>query len=263
MPYKFTAKEQDEETGLYYYGARYLDAKYSRWLSADPAVSDYIPMAPVNDEARKHNQNLPGMGGIFNHINCNLYAYGANNPVRYIDPDGETPVKPNTKIGQQAHTFFEDQLAIILLSKQAASHRTAYSDRSLKRIMNFLFKQMGVDTRNQAILAEQDPAVDELSAPQKRPDLAITNSIDNTITVYELKPDSCRTGYKNTKAKAQIAGYIADLSKNSSGYNVKVGTDIPSGFTLPYPEAGENATITFTADPTTPGLYYYTIDDGK
>ena len=24
------------------------------------------------------------MGGIFNHINCNLYAYGANNPVRYI-----------------------------------------------------------------------------------------------------------------------------------------------------------------------------------
>ena len=27
LPYKFTAKEQDEETGLYYYGARYLDAK--------------------------------------------------------------------------------------------------------------------------------------------------------------------------------------------------------------------------------------------
>ena len=74
LPYKFTAKEQDEKTGLYYYGARYLDAKYSRWLSTDPAVSDYVPQAPVNDEARKHNQNLPGMGGIFNHINCNMVA---------------------------------------------------------------------------------------------------------------------------------------------------------------------------------------------
>ena len=32
-----------EETGYNYYGARYLDPKYSRWLSGDPALGDYIP----------------------------------------------------------------------------------------------------------------------------------------------------------------------------------------------------------------------------
>ncbi|QSI03477.1 RHS repeat-associated core domain-containing protein [Treponema pedis] len=88
LPFRFTGKELDEETGLYYYGARYLDPKYSRWLSGDPALNDYIPQAPVNDEAKKHNENLPGMGGVFNTVNLYVYHYAGNNPVKYTDPDG-------------------------------------------------------------------------------------------------------------------------------------------------------------------------------
>ena len=77
LPYKFTAKELDEETGLYYYGARYLDPKYSMWISTDPALGDYL------------GQSSKGEGGIYNSTNLNLYHYGNNNPVSYKDPDGE------------------------------------------------------------------------------------------------------------------------------------------------------------------------------
>nr|WP_252722869.1 RHS repeat-associated core domain-containing protein [Treponema pedis] len=102
-----------EETGLYYYGARYLDPKYSRWLSGDPALNDYIPQAPIDDEAKKHNENLPGMGGVFNTVNLHVYHYAGNNPVKYTDPDGrdtetvKETIKISIDLGKQLAPLFE------------------------------------------------------------------------------------------------------------------------------------------------------------
>ena len=105
LPYKFTAQEKDSETGLYYYGARYLDPKYSRWISTDPALGEYIPIASTNDKAKEKNGNLPGMGGIYNHINSSLYHYAGNNPVRYVDPDGNEIINTNV---WYAREFMQD-----------------------------------------------------------------------------------------------------------------------------------------------------------
>jgi hypothetical protein len=52
-------------------------------------MGEYIPQAPINDEAKKANQNLPGMGGVFNLVNLHTYHYAGNNPVKYTDPDGK------------------------------------------------------------------------------------------------------------------------------------------------------------------------------
>ena len=68
--------ELDTETGLYYYGARYLDQRYSRWLSGDPAITDYMAGTSA------------GEGGVYNTVNFNVYHYGGNNPIKYIDPTG-------------------------------------------------------------------------------------------------------------------------------------------------------------------------------
>ncbi|MDC2663187.1 SpvB/TcaC N-terminal domain-containing protein [Bacteroides ovatus] len=47
-PYLFNAKEFDEETGLYYYGARYYDPRLSLWLSVDPYKENNPWITPYN-----------------------------------------------------------------------------------------------------------------------------------------------------------------------------------------------------------------------
>ena len=98
LPFRFTGKELDEETGLYYYGARYLDPKYSRWLSGDPALNDYIP-SPGTDPAK-----LAGMGGVYNTVNLHVYHYAGNNPIKYTDPTGKNIIE---EIARKTADFFE------------------------------------------------------------------------------------------------------------------------------------------------------------
>ncbi len=61
--YRYSGKERDSITGLYYYGARYYASWLGRWLSADP-------LGPVDG--------------------LNFYEFVGNNPVSYVDPTGCT-----------------------------------------------------------------------------------------------------------------------------------------------------------------------------
>lgn len=65
----FAGKPQDSDTGLSYMGARYYDPVIGRFLGVDP--QDVDP------------ENLHSF---------NRYAYANNNPYRYVDPDGHSPL---------------------------------------------------------------------------------------------------------------------------------------------------------------------------
>ena len=62
LPYKFNGKQFDEETGLYYYGARYMNPVTSLWYGVDPLAEKYLKTG--------------------------AYVYCGGNPIVLKDPDG-------------------------------------------------------------------------------------------------------------------------------------------------------------------------------
>ena len=67
QPYKYNGKELDTKNGLnwYDYGARHYDAAFGRWFAVDPLAEKMYAWSP--------------------------YGYCFNNPVKFVDEDGEFP----------------------------------------------------------------------------------------------------------------------------------------------------------------------------
>jgi RHS repeat-associated protein len=210
----FTAKELDPETGFYYFGTRYLDPRFSKWMSADPALGGYLPGAgkavvyqsPGLTNKWRSYPDLPGMGGAFQSKNLALYSYGHHNPGTLIDPNGlevfegsdeDYPSLYNSRNGVKAHN-----LAFEWLEEQYPN-RFVF-DSPLKSIFNNL------------IFGSGEPDVLD-----KRMQL-----------IWELKPITwVNRSWKLQQAQDQVQGYLDDLRKGGKDYGRGDSRDI-----IPYIE---------------------------
>ncbi|SDA19794.1 RHS repeat-associated core domain-containing protein [Nitrosospira sp. Nsp18] len=96
--YRYSGKELDDSTGLYYYGARYYAPWLGRWLSPDPAGT------------------VDGM---------NLYAFVGGNPITHVDVGGMAKKKPQATSSSSSSPVsnpFEWQV------KHTASYLTSDTD---------------------------------------------------------------------------------------------------------------------------------------
>ncbi|MDC7126871.1 MAG: RHS repeat-associated core domain-containing protein [Spirochaetales bacterium] len=100
----YTGKELDEETGLYYYNAR--------WYIAELYESTVHTILPNHAKLKEFDDPNIGRFTTEDPIRdgLNWYAYANNNPLKFVDPTGLS--------GEQEDSFPEDDLATERKGKQ-------------------------------------------------------------------------------------------------------------------------------------------------
>ena len=109
-PYLFNAKEFDEETGMYYYGARYYEPRLSLWLSIDPKEEKYS--------------------------NVSTYCYVISNPLKYTDPTGMEIDMTKVRLADEQLKLSTTQSVIKDLASQTGLQLSLDKDNKLQYAKN-------------------------------------------------------------------------------------------------------------------------------
>ena len=200
--YRFTGKEQDIESRMTYFGARYYSGVLGTWASPDPA------------------EQFP-----------NLYLYAANNPLVFVDPDGLNIEFINGRFGASLRDL--DWVGPVSVSPGPGNHRahiipfaaiqndlitilnTDSQDKTqaIEALTDALFNNEGnmytamINARNNLLEAIQNQANGETIAEQAQALLKQLNS----------SPDNVRPGDANMNQS--IGNHIdADLHGFNNGF---------------------------------------------
>ena len=102
LPYKFNGKLFDDETGLYYYGARYMNPITSLWYGVDP-LAEKLPLTSV-------------------------YSYCMANPIKLVENDGRFPRKWQAQLSRWFYNIFHKTKASeIYENKEAQNPKFRYT----------------------------------------------------------------------------------------------------------------------------------------
>ena len=205
LPYKFNGKQFDEETGLYYYGARYLNPVTSLWYGVDPLAEKYQASGS--------------------------YLYCRQNPVRRVDVDGNDEVHINGD-GRIVKVINDHSVYITIVDPKGNRHSLSSYNISpyfwgigrgdnrqiVANIAGYYAKQAGVHGLVGAkgneilgILAYYDPSDKGIWLQPSNSDGTVDSWLDNKYDLMNIlqheyfhKLDDQRNAYKNHLLHASV-----------------------------------------------------------
>jgi RHS repeat-associated protein len=205
---EFTSKERDAETGLDYFGARYMSSAQGRFTSPDPMM------------ASAH---------VANPQSWNRYTYTLNNPLRYFDPDGLNEIS----VGDcQRDTDCTVVRANVIYDRNAHQGQ-GLTNKEKQRFQNTLLSEAKSDLGNAKIALDVQYTAG-----------AVTRNGDSPPSISGL--DSQRINFVTTDlipvgitGNAAASGALNGLSQvvNSGGQNALVSwiaMDNAIGFRIPF-----------------------------
>ena len=182
----FTGKERDAETGLDYFGARYMSSPQGRFTSPDPLLNS---------------------GRLDDPQSWNRYAYAGNNPLRYIDPTGlykfaVTCSEDDTACKDQQNGFRES-----LQQLRAAANALDKKSPERKALESAL-KKIGETEGKGATIKFGDAGETD-----GRANLALANPFTNTITFNLNAINTYTQTSANIADQANPRPFTADEAK--------------------------------------------------
>lgn len=213
--YRYTGKERDEESGLYYHGARYYASWLGRWTSADPAyLADGLNLYLYSHGSPARFRDVRGLAGE-EHPFSNMSDSEIDKALNNITSGKPLKRKPGLDVDE-----------IIPVSHPQGQLQSA-TDPSRKRfadpLTNEVTKNAGIDPREQGRAPKPKVSIDEVlkrGDPAEIKKLA-EDIISGELTFGEVKEmeEEFRRAVSNKKNWAKPAREIAnDLNKAFRGY---------------------------------------------
>lgn len=182
--YRYTGKERDEESGLYYHGARYYAPWLGRWISADPiGIADGL----------------------------DLYAYVRCNPLLHFDPDGNFTKKTYDDWLDKHISAAEADVKKKGEELDASKDEKAKAD---KRLVEIDVEKKSLEKQRKEIAAKRKPLESKKTKRTKAEDKELKElKAKNTALVQQLG----KLGTEEGKLKSKVISLNAKIPVQEAG----------------------------------------------